>query len=200
MAYVHRVPVSMEQRRNRVKSVMMRNKRSVENDDVANKKIVANQQKMQIKNFHKFNEDNTESNDYNSFEEQKPTRVNLRHGSARFMQEDEQQKQLKFINSADYRDYAFDTTDNVQYNEDDDLLQRYYNTKPVRRAISNDYGSFTDLMRVSATENENNDRNIRQLHYGNDDHFMNNDHGEKGSNEDDQEIYDEYDNYDDEDY
>lgn len=99
-------------------------------------------------------------------------------------------KQLKTIKSDDYRDYAFDTTDTDQFNENDDLLKRYY-TYPVRRAAAfTDLNSFSDLMHFVAGQDERADQYVKRLHYGNDDGFLND---ESNDNDSDISEYDEYD-------
>ncbi|XP_055325294.1 protein PFC0760c-like [Sitodiplosis mosellana] len=189
------------------KTVLMRSKRSVQEKEMADKKDT------QIEDLHKFNDDNSaESDDYSSEEEEeKPSRrSNLRRGSSSHRMQ-EQQKQLKFINSEDYRDYAFDTTDNEVINEDDDFLQQYYGTKMTRdvdnthnTANSNDFTSFTDILHSSA--NERDDRFTRKLHYGENQDNIPNDKYDGGDNEDVDDnddsdgIYDEYESYDDDDY
>lgn len=205
--YVNRTPIENEialnkAMKNSPKSVLMRSKRSVQKKDAAEKKNVAVNHQLnnkknvfankntQIDDLYKFNQEDDSSN-YSSEEEETTTRrPSSRRGSAQLMQEEDQNKQLKFINSQDYRDYAFDTNNNELFNEDDDLLRRYY-SKPVNRRSTSDYGSFTDLMHVSANENENGDGFVRRLHYG--DNFLENDIGEQANDEYD----DEYNNYDD---
>lgn len=108
----------------------------------------------------------------------------------------QQQQQLNAINTEEYRDYAFDTTDTDKFNEDDDLLRRYY-SHPVRRAANNDYDSFSDIMRLVAGQGDREDPFVKRLHYGNDNSFLN----DEGNDDDDNNIdefnseYDEYDEY-----
>lgn len=113
----------------------------------------------------------------------------------------QQKNQAKTINSEEYRDYAFDTTDTDQFNEDDDLLRRYYN-HPVRRAAHNDFDTFSDLMRLVSGQGDREDqRFVKQLHYGNDDSFLNDEANDADNGNDDvnndhfNSEYDEYDDY-----
>lgn len=114
-----------------------------------------------------------------------------------------QMQQSKFGKSDDYRDFAFDTTDTDQFNEDDDLLQRYYGRHPaVRRAAYGDYDSFSDLMHSAAGESDSENRFVKRLHYGNQDSFLNDDVNdeideEHGGNDeyDDNDEYESYDDY-----
>lgn len=213
--YIHRMP--MEQRRNRIqrrkfkktdgkvdtsnlKTVVLRSKRSIRENEPINEKHFAGKMGSKIEDLHHFNEDIHTGGEI----ERITRRRNSRHGSSQLMQEEEQNKQLKFINSEDYRDYAFDTTDNELFSEDDDLLRQYYGARPVRRTVTtisdnDEYGSFTDLMRFSSGENERDNQFMRRLHYGDDDSFLN-DNFDDDNSQNDEEIYDEYDNYDDDDY
>lgn len=92
------------------------------------------------------------------------------------------------------RDYAFDTTDTDRFNEDDDLLQRYYN-RPVRRAANNDYDSFSDIMCLVGGEGDRDDPFVKRLHYGNDDSFLNDESNNGNDTDEFNAEYDEYDDY-----
>lgn len=185
------------------KSVLMRSRRSVENNGMVN------MNNAQIDDLHKFNDefDSAENNNFrNSNEDEKLIRrSNSRRGSSLHTMQ-EQQKQLKFINSANYRDYAFDTAEN-EISEDDEFLQQYYGKKVTRdtnarnnKANVNSFGSFTDY--TTNAENENDNQFIRTLHYGEkeEDNFPNdkyNDDDNLYNNiDDDDAIYDEYESYD----
>lgn len=166
--------------------VPMRNvKRSKRN--AAMKKM----QRDSIDDLNKFNED-ADNNDDTDYSEEKPL-MRSHHGQQQRAHEQEQKQQLKFIKSEDYQDYAFDTTDTEQFNEDDDLLRRYYGHS-ARRSAVDDYDSFTDFMRLVANRNSREDRFVKQLHYGNE-KFLNDD-GIDEENDDDM-VSDEYDSYDD---
>lgn len=106
--------------------------------------------------------------------------------------ENQAAQQPKATNPEEYRDYAFDTTDTDRFNEDDDLLRRYY-TRPVRQDANNDYSSFSDIMRLVGDDENREDPFLRQLHYGNDDSFLNDE--SNAEDENDAEEYDEYDDY-----
>lgn len=79
------------------------------------------------------------------------------------LRREEQEKQLSFINSDDYHDYAFDTTDTDQLNEEEDMLRKYYGHH--RRAAYEDYDSFSDLMRLAAAHDNRDTRFMKRLHY-----------------------------------
>lgn len=109
----------------------------------------------------------------------------------------QEKQQTKPANSVEYRDYAFDTTDTERFNEDDDLLRRYY-SQPVRRAANNnDYDSFSDIMRLVGGQGEREDPFVKRLHYGNDDSFLNDESNADNDNDKDEfnSEYDEYDDY-----
>lgn len=92
------------------------------------------------------------------------------------LREQEQKEQMSFINKDEYRDYELDTTDTDQFNEEDDLLRRYYGHS-VRQAAYEDYDSFSDLMHLAAAQSRRDPRYMKQLHYGffNDDTTFNDD-------------------------
>lgn len=184
------------------KSVVMRSRRSVGRNEMLN------MNNAQIDDLHQFNDDidSAENNNFRNSEEDAKLvrRSNSRRASSLHTMQ-EQQKQLKFINSANYRDYAFDTTEN-EISEDDEFLQQYYGKKVTRdtNARSNtanvkSFGSFTDYS--SNAENEHDNRFMRTLHYGEkeEDNFPNDkytDDEDLYNNVDDDSIYDEYESYD----
>lgn len=108
-------------------------------------------------------------------------------------------KPSKFVKSEDYGDYAFDTTDTDQFNEDDDLLRRYYNHPAVRRAAFDDYDSFSDIMHAAAAESDHDKRFVKRLHYGDQNNFLNDDVEDEIEDENDtnKEFGDDYDSYED---
>lgn len=79
-----------------------------------------------------------------------------------FLREKEQNEQFNSIKTEKYRDYAFDTTDTDQFNEDDDLLRKYYG-RQTRQAAYEDYDSFSDLMHLTVGHDS---QHINRLHYG----------------------------------
>ncbi|XP_031617976.1 uncharacterized protein LOC116337506 [Contarinia nasturtii] len=189
--------------------IVMRNKRSVPLKDVAGRK------ELQIEDLRRFSEDTEaidEGDEYSDDdEEEKGDNVKVTE------KKDEKVKSTKKDTKVDskttqkansrratqnkkpdgYRNYAFDTADLDQLSEDDDLLQRYYGRHPaVRRAAYDNYGSFTDIMQMSQSETEHDNRFTKRLHYGTNDNFLN-DEAKNESNEDTNDIYDEYDSYDD---
>lgn len=103
-------------------------------------------------------------------------------------------QQSNVMNSEDYRDYAFDTTDTDKYNEDDDLLRRYY-THPVRRSANSDFDSFSDIMRLVADQGDSEDPFVKRLHYGNDNGLMNDEVNDENDIDEFNSQYDEYDEY-----
>lgn len=111
------------------------------------------------------------------------------HGS-----QEKQQSKAAGDPAMEYRGYAFDSTDTDRFNEDDDLLQRYYN-RPVRRAANNDYDSFSDIMRLVGGEGDRDDPFVKRLHYGNDDSFLNDQSNDGNDTNEFNSEYDEYDDY-----
>lgn len=119
-------------------------------------------------------------------------KANAHHKRQQIVRAHQQKRQ---INSEDYRDYAFDTTDTDQFNEDDDLLRRYYGN-PIKRAAESEYNSFSDIMRLATAEGDREDRFVKRLHYGNDNSFLNDEVNDNESGIDDENTeYDEYDDY-----
>lgn len=107
----------------------------------------------------------------------------------------EQNNESSFIDFEDYQDFAFDTTDTEQFHEDNDLLHCHHGHS-MRRDTSNDFQSFTDLMRMAAANSILGDTPEKRLHYGND--VFQNDNGIYEENKDSLSItYDKYDSYDD---
>lgn len=132
---------------------------------------------------------NADDGDDETFQRSK---YHLHRNTRQMFRDQEQKQQLQFINSAGNKDYAFDTTDTDQFKEDDDLLRQYY--KPARSAAFDDYDSINNLMHSSNDQDSYNSQYMRQLHYGDSDHFMNDANDE--SDDDDMEVdgyeYDDY--------
>lgn len=110
-----------------------------------------------------------EDEDYSSKEEEEQQQyahfAKSQQEEEQILREREQNEQLKFIQSDKYRDYAFDTTDTDQFNEEDDLLRKYYGHQ-TRSASYGDYDSFSDVMHLAAEESERESEFIQRLHYG----------------------------------
>lgn len=151
-------------------SVIMRNKRSVSRN-------LAGRREMQIENLQKFieSDDSIEDDTFSSASQQ----------------------QKKELNHSDSKhDFAFDIADTDHiFNEDDNLLVRYFHQK--RGADADSYGTFTDLMHFTANDNGNEHEFLRPVHYG--DGFMNDDveGNAESDNTGNEELYDSYDAYDD---
>lgn len=79
------------------------------------------------------------------------------------LKREQQAEQLTFINNDDYKDYAFDTTDTDHFNEDEDLLRRYYGQ--TRRSAYDDYeyGSASDLMQLATKHTLRSERDNEYL-------------------------------------
>lgn len=147
----------------------------------------------QVDELEKFGEDHHESKQMNDGDIDYMMNRNHEPNAPTNKHADEQKQPSKASNSEDYRDYAFDTTDTDKFNEDDDLLQRYY-SYPVRRAADSGYDSFSDIMRLVSAQGDREDPFVKQLHYGNDDSFLND---EVNDDDDIDEFNSEYDEYDD---
>lgn len=162
----------------------MRNKRSL-----PLKNMIGNSE-LQVEDLRKLIEDdeNADGEDYSDEEEEEETFKRRKSGSHRQEKQDN-----KFLNSEDYRDYAFDTADTDQSKEeDDDLLQRYYGrVNHDKRALFDDYDSFTDVMHRVSDQSRRDTRNMKGLFYGDND-VLNDEDGDDDNNESE---YDEY--YDD---
>ncbi|XP_031628677.1 uncharacterized protein LOC116344332 [Contarinia nasturtii] len=186
--------------------IVMRNKRSVPLKDVAEKK------ELQIEDLGRFSENNeaNEGDEYSDVDdekeednvkvtERKDEKVELTKSEtntkidSKTTQKSNSRRATQNKKPDAYRNYAFDTADLDQLSEDDDILQRYYGRHPAVRRSAN-YGSFTDIMKASASETEHDNRFTKRLHYGTNDTFLND---EAGSKEDTNDLYDEYDSYDD---
>lgn len=108
------------------------------------------------------------------------------------MNDDVRKELLKTIKSDEYRDYAFDTTDTDQFNEDDDLLRRYY-TFPVKRAITYDgFGSFSDLMHLISAQEDRDGQYVKRLHYGNENGLLNDESNDVDNDNDDDSFNSEF--------
>lgn len=162
----------------------MRNKRSL-----PLKKMIGNSE-LQVEDLRKLIEDdeNADGEDYSDEEEEEESFKRRKSGSHRQEKQDN-----TFLNSEDYRDYAFDTADTDQSkDEDDDLLQRYYGrVNHDKRALFDDYDSFTDVMHRVSDQSRRDTRNMKGLFYGDND-VLNDEDGDDDNNESE---YDEY--YDD---
>lgn len=91
--------------------------------------------------------------------------ASTQHEEQRLLREKEQKEQMSFINKNEYRDYELDTTDTDQFNEEDDLLRKYYGY-PSRRSVYDGFDSFSDLMHSVAGHSRRDTSNMKQLHYG----------------------------------
>lgn len=98
--------------------------------------------------------------------------------------EDQPSKPPNYMESDDYNGYAFDTIDNDQFNEDDELLSRYYSHPTSRRHAFDNYDSFAEIMHAAAGESEDDNRFVKRLHYGDANNFLN-------DGIDDDDLYDE---------
>lgn len=178
---------------------LLRSKRSAPSKEMARDKA------PQVEDLRNFNEDDaSDEGDYFSEEEtHKARKPNAQRKREQVNRQQEQSQQSKLMKSEDYRDYAFDTTDTDQFNDDDDLLRRFYGRHPaIRRAANDDYDSFSDLMHMAAAESDHDKRFVKRLHYGNQDRALNDDGNDKideenDTNDDDynDEEYDSYDDY-----
>lgn len=154
----------------------------------------------QVDEMEKFSEDDGSHRDDKPMNDGIDYMINPDHNAnAHTNKHGNQQKpQLDATNEKEYRNYAFDTTDTDKFNEDDDLLQRYYN-RPVRRTADNEYDSFSDIMRLVASEGDRDDPFVKRLHYGNDNSFLNEEGNDENDNDNDidkfNSEYDEYDEY-----
>lgn len=148
----------------------------------------------QVDELEKFSADDGNDRDSEQISDDIDFVVNRNHKANNNGNQEKQQS--KAANSVEYRDYAFDTTDTDRFNEDDDLLRRYY-SHPVRRAANNDYDSFSDIMRLVGGEGDREDPFVKRLHYGNDDSFLNDESNADNDNDNDEfnSEYDEYDDY-----
>lgn len=163
---------------------LMRNKRSL-----PLKNVIGNSE-LQVEDLRQLIEDN-ENGGAEDYSEEKPSQ-GRRINSYRVAGKNQQQQ---YFNTEDYHDYAFDTTEADQFNEEDDLLRQYYGQiNHERRAIFNDYDSFSDLMHQSADQINRNTRNEKGLYYGDNDSVLND---EDDINDNIDSEYDEY--YDDDD-
>lgn len=128
-------------------------------------------QDKQIDEMENFNKvDDKMTNDYFSDEDQDIVKQSKKNKHSKPQTEPQ-----------DYNDYAFDKTDNDQFNDDDEMLRRYYNHPAVRRAVYDDFNTFSDLMHVAA-ENNHDKRFVKRLHYGQE-NFMNDNVDDDFSNE-----------------
>lgn len=153
-------------------------------------------QELQIEDLRKLieDDDNIEGDDYVE-EELSGSRTHRQQHQ--MMRDQEQKQQLQFVNSEDYNDYAFDHTDTDQFNEEDDLLRRYYGrVDNDRRALFDDYDSFSDVMHTAADQSRRDTRHMKGLFYGDNDSVLN----DEAVDDDDQNIDNEYDEYYDDSY
>lgn len=157
----------------------MRNKRSLQM-----KNVIGNSE-LQVEDLRQLIEDE-ENGGAEDYSEEKPfqgRRINSYHVAGT-------NQQQKYFNTEDYHDYAFDTTEADQFNEEDDLLREYYGqVNHDRRAIFDDYDSFSDLMHQSADNIHRNTRNEKSLYYGDNDSVLND---EDDINDNIDSEYDEY--------
>lgn len=176
---------------------MLRNKRS------APMKEMARDTAPQVEDLKNFNEDDDEQDDGDYYSEEETLnerRANAQRKGNQMIRLPEQTQQSKYMQSEDYRDYAFDTTDTDQFNEDDDLLRRYYGRHPAVRRAAYEDDSFSDLMHQAAAESDHDNRFVKRLHYGNEDRVLNddvNDEIDEENDANDEYEDDEYENYDD---
>lgn len=162
---------------------MKRGAPSPQNDEIglnALKSFIENQSD----DDHLNDADNTEY-DYDD----QPTRrtgssAGTQHEEQQIMRQEEQKQQSSFIDSEDYHDYAFDTTDTDQFNEEDDMLRKFYGHH--RRAAYEDYDSFSDLMHLAAANDRRDTRFLSRLHFD----YLNDDDINKGSDDSDYNEFD----------
>lgn len=87
---------------------------------------------------------------------------------AQQLKREQQEKQADFIKTADYKDYAFDTTDTDRFDEDEDLLRSFYGQKRRAAYDDYDYGGFSDLMHLAAKHTlraQREDKYLSRLHF-----------------------------------
>lgn len=160
------------------KSVITPNAKSMRNKRSLSLKNVIGNSELQVEDSRQMIEDD-ENGGAEDYSEEKPfqgRRINYRVAG--------NNQQQKYFNTEDYHDYAFDTTEADQINEEDDLLREYYD----RRAIFDEYDSFSDLMHQSADIHRNT-RNEKGLYYGDNDSVLND---ENDINDNIDSEYDEY--------
>lgn len=147
---------------------LSRNKRSASKEKPA---LEEREQTKIVDDMDKFNGDDDiikDVDDYFSEEETAKVVPKQYKGS-----KSQPSKPSKFVKSEDYGDYAFDTTDTDQFNEDDDLLRRFYTHPAMRRAAFDDYDSFSDLMHAAAAESDHGKGFVKRLYYGDQNNFLN---------------------------
>lgn len=74
--------------------------------------------------------------------------------------DDDENKEFGKRTERNFGDYELDTTDTDQFNEDNELLQRYFNSK---QRYTDDYDTFADVIHQVAEREENENRHARQI-------------------------------------
>lgn len=206
---------------NTQRTAIMRNKRSLPLKEIGAMK------ELQIEDLRQFSEDNgdaiqDEAEDYNDDVEKEGEKEEIKKISVKSeakidskedikIQNDEEtttksksqqnNKSYTSKNSKGYRKFAFDTANLENFNDYDDLLNKFYTRQP-RRATYDHLGTFSDVMQMSASEAKLDDQDelMKRLHYANK-HFLNDDVEVESNvnNSVNNNVFDEYEN-DDDDY